>query len=148
MSTARKCNELAVRRAFARLARELHYGDVSLRLREDHESMSIERSTVEGDRTLALVAYVLHLVGAVAGVTSIVGLVINYVKRDRYDELFDTHHAWMIRSFWWTLLWYVIGFVTIVIFIGWAILFLAWIWYIYRHVRGLVALVNGEPMPR
>ena len=110
-------------------------------------SVSIERSTVEGDRTLAVVAYVLHLVGAVAGLTSLAGLVINYLKRDDYDELFDSHHAWMIRSFWWAVFWCVIGFVTTIILIGWAILFAVWVWYIYRHVRGLVALLNAEPMP-
>ena len=35
---------------------------------------------------MVLVAYVLHLVGAVAGITSIVGLIINYLKRDGYDD--------------------------------------------------------------
>jgi uncharacterized membrane protein len=110
--------------------------------------MSVERTSVESDRTWALVSYVLHLFGAVAGLTSIVGLVINYVKRDRYDDLFDSHHAWMIRSFWWAILWGVIGFITIFILIGWAILFLVWVWYIYRHVRGLINFLNGEAMPR
>jgi len=110
--------------------------------------MNVERSSVQSDRTLVLVAYVLHLAGAVAGITSIVGLIINYVNRDRRDEVLDTHHAWMIRSFWWALLWGVIGFVTIIILIGWAILFVVWVWYIYRHVRGLIALTNGESMPR
>ena len=111
-------------------------------------SMSIERSSVESDRTMAVVCYVLHLVGSVAGVTSIVGLVLNYVKRNGYDELFDSHHAWMIRSFWWAVLWCVLGLVTIVIGVGFVILFLAWVWYVSRHVRGLIALLNGEPMPR
>jgi uncharacterized membrane protein len=110
--------------------------------------MSVERTSVEGERTLVLVSYVLHLIGAVAGLTSIVGLVINYVKRDRYDDLFDSHHAWMIRSFWWAILWVVIGLITIFILLGWAILFLVWVWYIYRHVRGLINFLNGEPMPR
>jgi uncharacterized membrane protein len=110
--------------------------------------MNIERSSVQSDRTLVLVAYILHLVGAVAGITSIVGLIINYVNRDRHDEVLDTHHTWMIRSFWWALLWGVIGIVTIIILIGWVILFVVWVWYIYRHVRGLIALTNGEPMPR
>ncbi len=109
--------------------------------------MSLERTSAEGDRTLVLVAYILHLVGAVAGLTSIVGLIVNYLRRDRYDEILASHHAWMIRSFWWALLWGVIGFITIVILVGWAILLFVWIWYIYRHVRGLIALVNGEPMP-
>ena len=110
--------------------------------------MSIQRSSVESDRTLALVAYALHLFGAIAGIPSIVGLILNYVKRDRYDELFDSHHAWMIRSFWWALLWIVIGWITFVFLIGMVILCVAWIWYIYRHVRGLIAFLNGEPMPR
>jgi uncharacterized membrane protein len=110
--------------------------------------MSVERTSVESDRTLVLVSYVLHLVGSIAGVTSIVGLIINYVKRSRYDDLFDSHHAWMISSFWWALLWVVIGCITVLILIGWVILFVAWVWYVYRHVRGLIAFLNGEPMPR
>jgi uncharacterized membrane protein len=54
----------------------------------------------------------------------------------------------MIRSFWWSILWCVVGFVTMVIGVGFLVLFVAWVWYIYRHVRGLIALLNGEPMPR
>ena len=42
----------------------------------------------------------------------------------------------------------VLGIITIFIVVGWAILFIVWVWYIYRHVRGLIALLNGEPMPR
>ena len=110
--------------------------------------MSTEQSSAESDRTLAVVAYALHLFGVIAGIPSIVGLIINYVKRDEYDELFDSHHSWMIRSFWWAILWCVLGFVTLVIGVGFVIFFLAWVWYIYRHVRGLLALLNGEPMPR
>lgn len=110
--------------------------------------MNVERTSAEGDRTLVVVSYILHLVGAVAGLTSIIGLIINYVKRDPHDAIFDSHHGWMIRSFWWALLWGVIGFVTIIFLIGWVVLFVAWVWYIYRHVRGLIALLNGEPMPR
>ena len=88
------------------------------------------------------------MIGAIAGVTSLIGLLVNYVKRGRYDGLFDSHHRWMISSFWWALLWVVIGWILSFIFIGFAVLFLVWLWYIYRHVRGLVNFINGEPMPR
>ena len=115
------------------------------------KSMSIERSTAEGDRTLALVAYVLHLVGAVAGLTSIVGLVINYVKRDRYDELFDSHHSWMIRSFWWALVWVVLGYILAFTIIGIVLAIplwtAVWVWYAYRMIRGIVDLNANKPMP-
>lgn len=110
-------------------------------------SMGIERSSAEAERTLVLVAYVLHLVGAVAGVTSLIGLIVNYMRRDGYDGFFDTHHTWMIRSFWWAILWCVVGLVTTIVLIGWAILFLVWLWYVYRHVRGLLAFLDGRAMP-
>jgi uncharacterized membrane protein len=109
--------------------------------------MSLERTSVESERTVVLVAYFLHLVGAIAGVTSIVGLILNYVRRHHYGGIYDSHHDWMISSFWWAILWIVIGCVLTLIFVGWAILFVVWIWYIYRHVRGLIALLNGEPIP-
>ena len=60
---------------------------------------------VENERTFVLISYVLHLLGSVAGLTSIVGLVLNYLKRRGNDDSFDSHHAWMIRSFWWAVLW-------------------------------------------
>jgi uncharacterized membrane protein len=109
--------------------------------------MNVERVNIESERTVVLVAYVLHLVGAIAGLTSIVGLIVNYMRRFRYGEPLDSHHRWMIRSFWWAIVWIVIGCVTIFILIGWVILGLAWLWYVYRHVRGLIALANREPMP-
>jgi uncharacterized membrane protein len=109
--------------------------------------MNVEPAGTESERTLALVAYILHLVGAIAGVTSIIGLILNYVRRERYGGLLDSHHRWMIRSFWWALLWIVLGLGTMFILIGWLILGLVWLWYVYRHVRGLIALANGEPMP-
>lgn len=104
-------------------------------------------SSVESERSIALVAYVLHLMGAVTGITSVIALVLNYVWRGHGVEPFESHHRWMIRSFWWALLWIVIGSVLVFVVVGWAILGLAWLWYVYRHVRGLVNLVNGALMP-
>ncbi len=102
---------------------------------------------MEAERSLALVAYVLHLTGAITGLTSIIGLVLNYVwKRHRIGP-FESHHRWMIRSFWWALLGIVIGSILTFVLIGWLILGLAWLWYVYRHIRGLVNLVGGASMP-
>ena len=113
--------------------------------------MSSRAMSMQSGRTMALVAYVLHLFGAIAGLPSIIGLIINYMSRGSYsywDDVASTHHRWMIRSFWWALLWVVIGFLTIWLLIGWVICGAAWLWYVYRHVRGLVALVNNDPLPR
>lgn len=101
---------------------------------------------LESERTFVLVAYVLHLVGSIAGVPSIAGLVVNYVKRSEAGELLATHHSWMIRTFWWAAAWIVIGWITRWVLIGWLVLGLTWIWYVYRHVLGLIRLANGDPM--
>lgn len=102
---------------------------------------------MENARSMVLVTYVLHLVGAIAGVTSIIGLVFNYLQRGKVDLETATHHRWMIRSFWWAIVWIVVGFVTSWIVIGWFVLGGAWLWYVYRHVKGLIGWANEEPMP-
>ncbi|HEX2668255.1 MAG TPA: DUF4870 domain-containing protein [Gammaproteobacteria bacterium] len=104
----------------------------------------------DNGRTLAIVAYVLHLVGAVSGILSIVALILNYVVRDEHGELMASHHNWMIRTFWITVLAYVACFVLVITIIGiplaWLLGIGAWIWYIYRHIRGLVDLSSDKPM--
>lgn len=102
---------------------------------------------LDQDRTLVLAAYVLHLVGAIAGLPSLIGLVINYLQRADCAEPLASHHRWMIRSFWWALLWVVVGAVLTLLIVGWGILGLAWLWYLYRHIRGLIALINGASLP-
>jgi uncharacterized membrane protein len=108
--------------------------------------MNVEQASVRSDRTLVIFAYVMHLLGAGTGITSIVGLIVNYLRRDRVG-VWDTHHRWMIRSFWWALLWVIVGVGTISLYIGYFILSFVWLWYGYRSVRGLFALVDGSSMP-
>jgi uncharacterized membrane protein len=101
--------------------------------------------------TITIVAYVLHLVGAITGVLSLVALVINYVKRGEDGPEMDSHHSWMIRSFWWALLWCVVVAVSYLlvvgIFFGWMGFAIVWVWYVYRHLRGLMCLTGGKPLP-
>jgi uncharacterized membrane protein len=41
----------------------------------------------------------------------------------------------------------VVGWVLTLVLVGWLVCFLAWAWYIYRHIRGLIALSNAESLP-
>ena len=101
-------------------------------------------------RMMALISYILHLVGSVTAVPSLIGLIINYMKRNRQVPL-HSHHRWMIRTFWWTIAWFVLGWIltitVILIPVAWIVFGLAWLWWIYRHVRGLVGLLDGRDMP-
>jgi len=96
-------------------------------------------------RNLALVVYVLQGVGFFNGITFIIGLVINYVKRGDVASAFvGSHFRWQIRTFWFGLLWTVIGWATLVVFVGFVILFVNSVWVIYRIVKGLLRLNDGR----
>ena len=91
----------------------------------------------DSQHTMAMIAYVLHLVGAIAGLPSLIGLVINYLGRSESTPLVRSHHRWMIETFWWAIFWIIIGVIALVIPVGWVVLGLVWVWYVYRHVRVL-----------
>jgi uncharacterized membrane protein len=92
------------------------------------------------------------IVGAfVFGVPSIIAVVINYLKRDEARGTYlESHFRWQIRTFWFALLWLVVGVMLMVTVIGipFALLvFLATgVWVIYRIGRGWLALRDRRPM--
>jgi uncharacterized membrane protein len=92
------------------------------------------------------------IVGAfVFGVPSIIAVVINYVKRGEAKGTFlESHFRWQIRTFWFALLWFIIGamlFITILgIPLALAVFFATGVWAIYRIGRGWLALRDRKPM--
>ena len=99
-------------------------------------------------RTLTLVTYLLYAFSALVGITAIVAIIVNYVKRDdARGTIYESHFTWQIRTFWWGLAWAILGFITVWILIGFAILLANSIWLIYRVVRGFLAWNDGKAMP-
>jgi uncharacterized membrane protein len=99
-------------------------------------------------KQLTMVTYILYAASVFVGLTAIVAVIINYVKRDETrGTIYESHFNWQIRTFWWGLLWSCIGFVTMFIVIGFGILFANWVWLIYRIVRGFLNWNDNKPMP-
>lgn len=99
-------------------------------------------------KQLTLVTYVLYAVSAFVGVTGIIAIVINYLKRDdTRGTIYHSHFEWQIRTFWWSLLWAVIGFATLIVGVGVLVLVADGIWVIYRIVKGFLNWSDGKPMP-
>jgi uncharacterized membrane protein len=100
-------------------------------------------------KTLTLVVYALQAAGFVlGGITWIVAVVINYVKKDEVAGTWlESHFRWQIRTFWFGLLWGVIGGILALLLVGFAILFADGVWIIYRIVKGWLNLNDGKPMP-
>jgi uncharacterized membrane protein len=87
------------------------------------------------------------------GWPSIIAVILNYVKRgDARGTWLDSHFRWQIRTFWFGLLWvclcgmFVVFTLGVGIIIAWLPLAIVTIWFIYRIVRGWVALRDRRPM--
>ncbi|MFO1335594.1 MAG: hypothetical protein U1E80_10970 [Piscinibacter sp.] len=70
---------------------------------------------------------------------------MNYVKRDDTKGTSTRATAWQIRTFWWSLLWAVVGFITMFVLVGFVILAADAVWTIYRIVK-VFELNDGKPM--
>jgi uncharacterized membrane protein len=101
-----------------------------------------------GLKNLTLVVYGLQVLSVFVGVTAIVGIIINYVKRDdAVGTLYESHFDWQIRTFWWGLAWSIVGFVLLFAFgLGLIVWFVAGIWAIYRVVKGFLKLNDNQPV--
>lgn len=96
---------------------------------------------------LATLVYGLQAVALALGVTAIAGVIIDYLKRDEAaGTWYASHLDWQIRTFWWALLWSVIGFATLMVGVGFLVILAATVWYVWRIVKGWTALNDGEPV--
>jgi uncharacterized membrane protein len=99
-------------------------------------------------KTLTAVVYGLQAGAFLIGLSAIVAVVINYVKKEEVAGTWlESHFRWQIRTFWFGLLWGVIGGLLFVVVIGWFILMADAVWIIYRIVKGWLNLNDGKPMP-
>jgi uncharacterized membrane protein len=97
--------------------------------------------------TLSHVTYGLYALSLFAGVTGIVAIVLDYIKQDdARGTWLESHFTWRIRTFWWGLLWGVLGWLTFFILIGWFIWGVAFVWFVYRIAKGWLNLNDGKPM--
>ena len=92
------------------------------------------------------------IIGAfVFGMPSIIAVIINYLKRGEARGTFlESHFRWQIRTFWFGLLWCLIGGFLFVTFIGIPLAIVVFIaaglWVIYRIARGWLTLRDRRPM--
>lgn len=93
------------------------------------------------DKT-ALYVYYLYLAGIFLPFTGLIGLIMAYVNKGK-DPVIDSYYSHQIRTFWWGLLWMVIGGITAVFVIGYLILIGWMVWLIMRCVKGIQAFNAG-----
>tara|TARA_B110000967_G_scaffold93811_1_gene96458 strand:- start:339 stop:698 length:360 start_codon:yes stop_codon:yes gene_type:complete len=99
-------------------------------------------------RNLALLVYILQGLGFVTGgLTWIAAMMINYIKLDSVrDTWLESHFRWQLNTFWYGLLWWIVGLVLWLLLLGWLVWGLLSLWALYRIVRGALLLNDNKPI--
>ena len=110
----------------------------------------------ENLKAIGWVSYILHLIVAVAAVVPsaqpsilllLVALVIDLVKRGDAEGTWQaSHFSWRIRSVIWAGVLYVITSPLWLLFFvpGWIAWGIISLWFLYRIIRGMLAMSNGK----
>jgi uncharacterized membrane protein len=102
---------------------------------------------LEKARTLTQIIYFLYAASIFGGVAAIIAIIINYLKREEVAGTWlESHFRWQMRTFWFCLLWCAIGWITVIIGIGFIVLGVTGIWAIYRIVKGMLNFYDNKPM--
>ena len=132
----------------------------------DHSAETTVRPPRETLITLAHVIYALHafsvftglassmliLTAFLSGWPSIIAVILNYAKRSEVRGTWlDSHFGWQIRTFWYALLWLLVGAAAFLTLVGVVVAVVVWagtgLWVLYRIARGWMALSAEKPMP-
>ena len=107
----------------------------------------LDAEALKSRRTITIVVYVLQALAFFIGITGLIAIIVNYVKRaDMQGTWLASHFRWQIRTFWFGLLWGLVGVLLLKIYIGALIALANVVWVIYRIVRGLLAVIDNKPM--
>jgi uncharacterized membrane protein len=110
-------------------------------------------------RTLGHISYALHAIVAVGAIVPgiqpsvlllVAAFILDLVKRDDARGTWhESHFRWRIRSVVWAAALYLVTFpLWLLLFIpGWIAWFCVSVWFIYRVVKGWLALNDRRPMP-
>ena len=105
------------------------------------------QSYPSNSETFAHIAYLLQALGFFSGITAIIGVIISYIKlSDVRGTWLESHFRWQIQTFWRWLIFSIIGVLLIIILVGYFILVIAWIWAIYRIIKGWLRLSEHRPI--
>jgi uncharacterized membrane protein len=117
---------------------------------------------VNEDKTLPVIVYVLYLLGLANGITILIGLIIAYSNRALAGPKAESHYTFLINTFWFSIVWFVIGGALClfggalsIILVGIPFLMLGLficgavgVWFAVRCVVGLIYLSRDEAYPR
>ena len=135
------------------------YDIIDVEAKPKGESMNtnlVNNEKIESLKTIGWVSYLLHLIVAVAAVVPganasiallVVALVIDLVKKGEAEgSWLESHFSWRIRTVIWAGILYVVTIPLWLLLVvpGWIAWGIISIWFLYRIVRGMVAMNKDQ----
>lgn len=105
-------------------------------------------ATAQGDtRILAIVVYGLYLAGwPCLHLSTVAGLILAYIKRDEArGTIWESHFSNAIQTFWISLAGLVVAVPLCFVVIGFPILAVVVLWFLYRTIKGLIRAIESRP---
>lgn len=97
-------------------------------------------------RTLAIIVYGLYLASILTvGGAGLIGVILAYIKRDEAaGTIWFSHFENAIKAFWAWLGLFILGVATSWLLIGIPVIVAAFLYFLYRTVKGLLAAVESR----
>ena len=117
---------------------------------EHKQILNTGSENYENLKDITTLVYLLQAI-AFIGFTPVIGVIINYFKRSGVKgSILESHFHWQIRTFWWGLLWFTVAgmfiFTIVGMPIGYPLLGILMVWWIYRILKGWLRLNKSLPM--
>lgn len=92
------------------------------------------------------ISYALQLFAILSGgLFFIISAIILYSKHDRsIGTIYQSHFRWQMRTLWYALGGFLLGFVLLLIWIGGVVIAMVELWVLYRVAKGAYYLKNGR----
>jgi len=109
---------------------------------------SESQSQIIDNPTLALVIYILYIIGYFTGITALIGVIIAHIQSGSDNGYIQSHYRFQIRTFWIGLLYLIVGSVLSYVIVGIPILIWWLIWSLIRIIKGILLLNKHAPIPK
>ena len=97
--------------------------------------------------TITKIIYLLYAISIFTGIALIAAIIMNYVKKSDVKGTFlESHFKWQIRTFWFSILWMSIAYITLLTGVGIIIFIATAIWVLYRAIKGYFNLIDNKIM--
>lgn len=121
--------------------------ETEINVKDDKVEAVQKIETVNFDQKMGYIMWGVFAAGFITGgIGFLAALIFAYVVRGDSDPTLKTHCRYLIRTFWFGLLWSIISTILIAVIIGIPLLIALSVWFLYRTVKGFYNTSKGKRM--